>query len=218
MQRVNLALPQSCAHPGAVGGAEPAYRVIDKGKVMTTGEIETLPSHTELYTAQPVADQPLAPDGLDLSINLARYGWVKAKNLLMTLLKCVDHWVHRSQLVCKSTRNCIVCHAGDDQLKRAVLLEKRAEYLLFRKESDMITSPSPHNILRGSRSRTESGGALEDLTAPPGSSVRVWRLMSLSMIILYTSLTIVYFCPHQLIETAPRVSSAGYQPTTTPKV
>ena len=97
---------------------------------MTSGEVDTLPSSTGLYTVKAVVD----------------LGWVRARNLIMVLLRCVDHWVHKSHQVCKNTRNCILCNAGDSRLKQVGLVEQRAERLMFRKESDIITKvlPSQH--------------------------------------------------------------------------
>ena len=70
----------------------------------------------------------------------------------MVLLRCVDHWIHKSHLVCKNTRNCILCTAGDDKLKQVGLAEKRAEHLIYRKESGIITKVlSPQHLERFQR-------------------------------------------------------------------
>ena len=61
----------------------------------------------------------------------------------MVVLRCVDHWVHKSHLVYKHTRNCVLCGAGDDKLKQVGLEEKRAERLLFRAESVVISKSLP---------------------------------------------------------------------------
>ena len=116
---------------------------------MTSGEVDTLPSSNGLYSVKPAADQLTPPDSLDLPMNLVHHGWVRARNLLMGLLRCVDRWVHKSHLVCKSTRNCVLCNAGDDKFKEIGMLEKRAEYLMYRKESDIITKTlSPQHLKR----------------------------------------------------------------------
>ena len=78
-------------------------------------------------------DQPAPLDTLVLPVNLVHHGWVRARNLLMVPLRCVDHWVYKSHLVCKNTRNCILCNAGDDKLKQVGLAEKRAERLMYRR-------------------------------------------------------------------------------------
>ena len=60
----------------------------------------------------------------------------------MVVLRCVDHRVHKSHLVSKDTRNCVLCGPGDDKLKVG-LEEKRAERLFFRAESDLISKTLP---------------------------------------------------------------------------
>ena len=110
---------------------------------MTSGEVDTLPSSSGAYVLKPTVDQPAPPDALDLPVNLVRLGWVRARGLLVVVLRCVDHWVHKSHLVCKNTRNCVLCGAGDNRLKQVGLEEKRAERLLFRAESDVISKSLP---------------------------------------------------------------------------
>ena len=121
---------------------------------MTSGEVDTLPSSSGLFLFKPTVDQPAPPDALDLPVNLVRLGWVRARDLLIVVLRCVDHWVHRSRLVCKSTRNCVLCGPGDDKLKVG-LEEKRAERLLFRAESDLISKNLPPRQLE--RFRKQDG-------------------------------------------------------------
>ena len=120
---------------------------------MTSGEVDTLPSSTGLYFVKSVVDQPAPPETLDLPVNLVHHGWVRARNLLMVLLRCVDHWIHKSHLVCKSTRNCVLCGAGDSKLKQVGLEEKRAERLLFRAESDLINKSLPPQQLESKKSK-----------------------------------------------------------------
>lgn len=39
---------------------------------MTAGEVETVLSQSVFYKIEPIANQPLEPDGLDLPFNLVR--------------------------------------------------------------------------------------------------------------------------------------------------
>ena len=59
----------------------------------------------------------------------------------MVVLRCVDQWVHKSRLVCKSTRNCVLCGAGDNKIKQVGFEEQRAERLLFRAEMESGCCP-----------------------------------------------------------------------------
>ena len=116
---------------------------------MTSEEVDTLPSSNGLYSVKHVVDQLAPPDTLDLPVNLVHHDWVRARNLIMVVLRCVDHWIHKSHLVCKITRNCVLCAAGDDKLKQVGLAEKRAERLMYRKESGILTKAlSPQHLER----------------------------------------------------------------------
>ena len=107
---------------------------------MTSAEVDD-PSQPGLYGLKPIANQLPPRDGL-LPFNLVRYGWVKGRNMTISLLKIVDHWVHRSRL-CPGTRNCTLCSAGGGRLKMTSALERRAENLMFRLESAAIQKKLP---------------------------------------------------------------------------
>ena len=111
---------------------------------MTSTEVDTDPAQPGLYSLKPAANQLLPRDGL-LPFNLVRYGWVKVRNLTMSLLMIGDHWVHKSRL-CQGTRNCSVCSAGDSRLKLISTLERRVENLMFRLESAVIQEFPPAKI------------------------------------------------------------------------
>ena len=59
---------------------------------MTYGEVDTLPSSNGLYAVKPAVDQLSPPDTLDLPVNPVHHSCVRARNLLMRLLRCVDQW------------------------------------------------------------------------------------------------------------------------------
>ena len=108
---------------------------------MTSSEVDTDPSHSGVFSFKPVANLLTPRDGL-LPFNLVRYGWVRGRNLVMSLLKFVDIWFHKSRL-CKGTRNCSLCKAGEGRLNQTIALEKRVENLMFRLESAVIKEECP---------------------------------------------------------------------------
>ena len=96
---------------------------------------------------QPAANQQSRPDGLDLPFNLVRLGWSRGISLTMGLLKLVDLWFHKAHLVCASTRNCTLCSAGASRFQICSVLEKRAETLIFRRESAKLRNKLPPSKL-----------------------------------------------------------------------
>ena len=65
----------------------------------------------------------------------------------MGLHRLVDLWFHKAHLVCASTRNCTLCSAGAIRFQICSVLEKRAETLIFRKESAKLRNELPPSKL-----------------------------------------------------------------------
>ena len=116
---------------------------------MTSGEVDTLPSSSGFYVLKSTVDQPAPPDTLDLPVNLVHLGWVRSRNLLMVVLRCVDHWVHKSHLVCKGTRNCVIVEQETTNSSR--LGWRSREQRNFSSESDGLSRFSHLNSWRGFR-------------------------------------------------------------------
>ena len=110
---------------------------------MTAGKVETVQPQLGVFSFKVVANQLPPPDGLDLPFNLVCYEWIKGRFLTMSLLQIVDLWIHKSRLVCGSTRNCTLCCTGDSRLQITSALKKRAKTLMFRMESARIRSELP---------------------------------------------------------------------------
>ena len=105
------------------------------------------PLQQGLFKLQPAVNQPSCLDGLDLLFNLVRLGWSRGISLTMGLLRLVDLWFHKAHLVCASTKNCTLCTAGASRFQTYSVLEKRAETLIFRRESAKLKNKLPPSKL-----------------------------------------------------------------------